>query len=219
MTLQSARRLAQTLKRNLTPIRFATKPKDLTIKPPRMIRGADRISMGDGIFIGPHSEIRAIKEGGPQRRRPGEPEWTESFDPKISIGHRVWATRGVHIAAYREIVIESDVLIAANVFISDALHGYVTANTPYMYQPRGRIRPVRIEYGCWIGQNVVVMPGVTIGRLSIIGANSVVTRNIPARCIAVGAPARVIKRWDDREGRWLPSGDDAAAELADRRSA
>jgi acetyltransferase-like isoleucine patch superfamily enzyme len=66
-----------------------------------------------------------------------------------------------------------------------------------------RIAPIVIKRGCWIGQNVVVMPGVTIGELSIIGANSVVTRDVPARSIAVGSPATVIKTWDATGRRWV----------------
>jgi len=48
----------------------------------------------------------------------------------------------------------------------------------------------------------VILPGVTIGEYSIIGANSVVTKSIPPRSIAVGAPAKVIKQWDDKSDRW-----------------
>jgi lipopolysaccharide O-acetyltransferase len=66
-----------------------------------------------------------------------------------------------------------------------------------------RISPVLIKQGCWIGQNVVILPGVTIGELAIIGANSVVTTSVPDRCIAVGVPAKVIKEWNkDIEG-WI----------------
>lgn len=66
-----------------------------------------------------------------------------------------------------------------------------------------RIAPIKIGRGCWIGQNVVVMPGVTIGEMSIIGANSVVTSNIPERSIAMGTPARVMKRWDEQKKDWV----------------
>ena len=102
-----------------------------------------------------------------------------------------------------DITIEDDVMFASNINISDGLHGYETAEEPYKFQPMGHIAPVTIKRGCWIGQNVVVMPGVTIGELSIIGANSVVTRSIPARSIAVGAPTKVIKQWDEGTQRWV----------------
>jgi acetyltransferase-like isoleucine patch superfamily enzyme len=94
-------------------------------------------------------------------------------------------------------------MFASNVHITDGLHGYENANEPYKYQKLFRIAPIRIKRGCWIGQNVVILPGVTIGELTIIGANSVVTKNIPDRCIAVGAPAKVIKTWDENTQRWV----------------
>ena len=131
---------------------------------------------------------------------PGE---KQSFDPIIRIGNRFWATEGLHIASYCDITIGDDVMVAGNVFISDGTHGYEDATIPYMYQPRTRIHPIRIKSGCWIGQNVVVMPGVSIGENVVIGANSVVTRDIPDRCIAVGSPARVIRTWDDEARCWI----------------
>ena len=63
-------------------------------------------------------------------------------------------------------------------------------------QGLARIEPVRVDDGAWLGQGVVVLPGVTIGARSVIGANSVVTSDIPERCIAVGAPAKVIRTLD-----------------------
>ena len=63
-------------------------------------------------------------------------------------------------------VIEDDVMFAANVIVMDALHGFENASVPYKYQPMWRAAPVRIGKGCWIAQNVVVMPGVSIGELS-----------------------------------------------------
>ena len=83
------------------------------------------------------------------------------------------------------------------------MHGFETANEPYKYQKMWKIAPVLVKRGCWIGQNVVIMPGVTVGELSIIGANSVVTKSIPARCIAIGAPARVVKTWDEPTQAWI----------------
>ena len=66
-----------------------------------------------------------------------------------------------------------------------------------------KIAPICIKRGCWIGQNTVISSGVTIGELSIIGANTVVNRDISARSIAVGSPAKVIKQWNEKEQRWV----------------
>jgi len=66
-----------------------------------------------------------------------------------------------------------------------------------------RIGPIVIKRGSWIGQNVIVSPGVTVGEMSIIGANSVVTHDVPDFSIAVGTPARVVKTWDATQNQWL----------------
>jgi acetyltransferase-like isoleucine patch superfamily enzyme len=88
------------------------------------------------------------------------------------------------------------VLIASNVTILDNFHGYENPDELYKYQPLSRIAPVLIKRGCWIGNNVVILSGVTIGEMTIVGANNVMTKSIPDRCIAVGAPARISKKWD-----------------------
>ena len=124
------------------------------------------------------------------------------FDPVIKIGNRVTATGGLQIAAQREVIIEDDVMLASNVYINDAMHGYSNANVPYKYQKLWRIESVIIGAGSWVGQNVVILPGVTIGKLSVIGANSVVTKSIPAQCIAVGSPAKIVKKWNDQTNAW-----------------
>lgn len=65
------------------------------------------------------------------------------------------------------------------------------------------INEVVIEDGVWLGQRVCVLPGTHIGKNSIIGANSVVTHDIPAYTIAVGSPARIIKKWDYVNKKWV----------------
>jgi acetyltransferase-like isoleucine patch superfamily enzyme len=136
-------------------------------------------------------------------QHPEKKEINQRFEPKITIGNRVTSTANLQIAAMEEIVIEDDVLFASNINITDGLHGYENANEPYKYQRMFRIAPIRVKRGCWIGQNVVILPGVTIGEFAIIGANSVVTESIPDRCIAVGTPAEVIKKWDETTQRWV----------------
>ena len=64
------------------------------------------------------------------------------------------------------------------------------------WRPRNR---VKICDGAWLGGGVIVLPGVTIGRNSVIGAGSVVTRDVPDNCVAVGNPCRVIKTVDNGE--------------------
>ncbi len=56
----------------------------------------------------------------------------------------------------------------------------------------------------WIGEHVSVLPGVTVGDGAILNAHAVVTKDVPAGTIVAGVPARVIKRWSEEDGRWLP---------------
>jgi len=184
--------------------RFATTPRNLTIRLPRTICLPDRIFIGDDVWLGPGSLLV------PVAFFPGPPLWPDNkpltyeqrFEPKIVIGNRVTATAGLTLGAHESIIIEDDVMFAANVNVTDGFHGFENVDEPYKYQPISRVAPIVIKQGCWIGQNAVILPGVTIGELSIIGANSVVTKDIPARCIAVGAPARVIRKWDEATCKW-----------------
>jgi len=183
--------------------RFANNPENLKIELPRRIYDARLIHIGNNVSIGPGALLV------PQRIYPSHvmshPEMehdVQIFKPKIVIGNRVTSTGSLTIAAMQEVTIEDDVMIASNVLIADGMHGFENANEPYKYQKMWKISPIVIKRGCWIGQNVVIMPGVTVGELSIIGANSVVTKSVPDRCIAIGAPARITKTWDETSRRW-----------------
>ncbi len=183
---------------------FGNSPKNLNIALPRTISNPEHIFIGDDVWLGPGSFLTAHKEypRGIFKRDEYQDE-RQLFNPRIDIGDRVSATGSLMIAAFESIVIENDVMFATNTYISDGAHGYRNPKIPFKYQPIINIKPVRIEKGCWIGQNVVILPGVTIGEYSIIGANSVVTKSIPARSIAAGVPANIIKRWDDNYQDWI----------------
>lgn len=184
--------------------KFGNTPKNIKICSPRRIINPEYMFLGDNIQLGPGSLLIAITHYPPiSWKHPEKHQVSQKFSPKIVIGNRVTSTAVLQVAAMSEITIEDDVMFASNINITDGLHGYENANEPYKYQKISRIAPIRIKRGCWIGQNVVIMPGVTIGELSIIGANSVVTKSIPDRSIAVGAPAKIIKKWDDESKKWV----------------
>lgn len=105
-----------------------------------------------------------------------------------------------HIYATNEIVIEENVLTANFVYISDTNHEYSDINLPILKQPI-RNSKVRIGEGSWLGEHVSVC-GASIGKHCIIGANSVVTKDIPDYCVAVGTPAKIIKRYCFDENKW-----------------
>jgi acetyltransferase-like isoleucine patch superfamily enzyme len=144
------------------------------------------IEIGENVHIGEDSVISALKDYHTF-------EGIQKFNSYISIGNGVQATSRLQIYSASEIVIEDNVLFASNVFICDASHGLSLTNIPFSNQPLERIKPIRIGKGSWIGQNVVIMPGVIIGEFSIIGANSVVTKSIPNNFIAYGNPAKPIR--------------------------
>ena len=99
-------------------------------------------------------------------------------------------------------MIENDALIAQGVMITDLNHGInPESKINYECQPYS-IKDVRIGDGTWIGQNAIILPGVSIGKKCVIGAGSVVTKSIPSYCIAVGNPAKVIKKYSFEKSKW-----------------
>jgi len=100
------------------------------------------------------------------------------------------------------VLIEEYVLLARNVHIADHAHAFENIDVPIMEQGINRIAPVTIGRETWLGQNVVVLPGVTIGKHCVIGANSVVNSSIPDYCVAVGAPARVVRQYNRETDKW-----------------
>ena len=106
-----------------------------------------------------------------------------------------------HIAAVREVIFGEYVLTANNVYISDNLHGYEDVSRPVMHQSVRFKGAVSIGDGTWIGENACII-GAKIGKNCVIGANSVVTHNVPDFSVVVGSPGRVIRQFDSLSGQW-----------------
>ncbi|MFE4714641.1 DapH/DapD/GlmU-related protein [Paenibacillus sp. NPDC056722] len=127
---------------------------------------------------------------------------------KLILGENCKLGDNVHIVASEKVVIGDNCLMASKIFISDTSHGdYSKAeldsgpDTPPDERPL-YTKPVSIGNNVWIGENVCILLGVTIGNGCIIGANSVVNKDIPSNCIVAGSPARVIKKWDASLNVW-----------------
>lgn len=120
----------------------------------------------------------------------------------LSIGDGCAFGYNNHITAVRRVVIGNNVLTANNVYISDNLHGYEDITVPVMHQPIKFKREVSIGDGSWIGENVCVI-GAHIGKNCVIGANAVVSSDIPDYSVAVGIPAKVIKQFDQGTQQWI----------------
>jgi len=141
------------------------------------------ISIGSGVLIGKDVALSAGMV-------PGQQCLTK---PVVTIGDRCLIGRGSGIVGHLSIVIGNDVWTGHHVYITDQNHDYRDVTRPISQQSQPE-RAVSIGDGSWIGHGSIVLPGATIGRHVVIGANSVVTSSIPDRSVAVGSPARVIKR-------------------------
>jgi len=162
---------------------FASFGKKSVIGHPVRLHGAERIAVGSGVFIGSGSWLQVVNGAEPGK------------DPIITIGDRVLMSGACVVSAASSITIDDGALFARNVYVAD--HGHAYEGTESIHaQGIDSVAAIHIGAGSWLGQNVVVLPGTTIGAGAIVGANSVVRGNIPARSIAVGAPARVVRSID-----------------------
>lgn len=108
---------------------------------------------------------------------------------RITIGRNVIINAGFTAMAFGSVTIEDDVVIAPNVQI-------LTNNHDPYERSILTCRPVRIQKGAWIGAGSSILPGVSVGRYAIVGAASVVTKDVPDYAIVVGNPAHVVKMLD-----------------------
>lgn len=112
------------------------------------------------------------------------------------------------VTAKNLVQIGKNVITGPNVFIADYNHEYrnidiaIKSQGSNYKQKSNEINKVIIKEDCWIGTNVVIVGNVTIGRHCVIGANSVVNSNIPDYCVAVGNPAKVVKKYNFDKGEW-----------------
>ena len=155
---------------------------------PLNLRNARHIHIGSQVIIQKHSWLLTLPLLGKKT-------------PKLVIGDGTVIGYFNHITCVNYVEIGRKVLIADRVHISDNGHAFVDPSIPIMDQPVVSKGPVYIGEGTWIGENVSVL-SCRIGRNCVIGANAVVTHDIPDFCVAVGIPARIIKRFDVKSGTW-----------------
>ena len=106
-----------------------------------------------------------------------------------------------HFFAVNNILLDQDVLTGNNVLITDSSHEYKNIEIPIREQQILSTSSVTIGRGTWIGENVSIICA-SVGRNCVIGANSVVTRDIPDYCVVVGNPGRIIKKFNLTESKW-----------------
>jgi len=152
------------------------------------------MSFGELIRIGSRSRIQAVRvyRGC-------------SYAPTIRVGSRTSFENDCHVAAAGSVEIGNDVLVAGGVFISDHVHEHQDIGLPVVEQPL-RVGSVIIGDGSHIGEHAAVFGSLTVGEHAVIGANAVVTSDVPAFTVVAGAPARVISRFSPDAGRWVRVG-------------
>lgn len=162
------------------------------IRLPLDIRNRKNIDLGENLTTGVGCRLEAY---------PVENKVVLKFGKNVQINDYV------HVSAMKNITIGNNVLMASKIFISDLNHGsysgeeHDSPDTP----PNERklyAKPVIIEDNVWLGEFVSVLSGVTIGKGTIVGANSVVSKSLPPYVIAVGTPAKPVKKYNFETKCW-----------------
>lgn len=159
---------------------FASFGKRSVLQPPVRLKGEHRIAVGDDVFVGAGSWLQTLSD--------------DDEGVALRIGDGTSIVGGCVLSATRSLTLGKKVLLARNVYIADHSHAFDDVTRAVLDQGIDRVAPVEIGDGAWLGENVVVGPGVHIGRGAVIGANAVVLEDVPAHGVAVGAPARVVRR-------------------------
>lgn len=159
------------------------------IKRPFKVWNKNSIEIGDDVFVAENAFFSISK--------------SSDKNPLLKIGNGVCIGSNFLAACIDEIIIEDNVLVSDRVFVSDHIHDYHDINKPVITQPLLMRGQVKIKSGSFIGINVVIMPGVTIGLNSVVGASSVVTKDVPDYCVVTGNPAKIIKQFDFNKKEWV----------------
>lgn len=163
------------------------------IRFPIDIRGKKYIKVSKGFTTGVGCRIEA---------------YPENDQTTLFFGKNFQMNDYVHITAMEKVQIGDNVLFASKIYVSDCSHGSYSGDqhdsSPESIPHDRKLfsKPVVIEDNVWLGEFVSVLPGVTIGKGTIVGANSVVSKSLPSNVIAVGTPAKPIKRYNFETQRW-----------------
>jgi acetyltransferase-like isoleucine patch superfamily enzyme len=179
--------------------RFSHFGQNSLIKPFLNSSNEKYISVGDYADIGMFSRITVSTEFGGHR-------CMSKNKIRLSIGDNVDIGNNTFISANNDVSIGNHVIMSTYVFITDHDHGIKDVNNDLHHQKLTNNGYVHIEDNVFLGTKCSILKNVTIGTHSSIGANSVVTHDIPAYSIAVGNPAKVISHYDFKTKKWTSSG-------------
>lgn len=147
----------------------------------------DGTSFGDGVYLTAWDTYHCIQ---------GNKDFEQHFTPCLTIGKNCHFGAHNHITCINNVTIGDNLLTGKWITITDNSHGTTDESmlhTDPIKRPLYSKGPVVIGHNVWIGDKATILPGVAIGDGAVIAANAVVTRDVPAFCIAVGNPIRIIK--------------------------
>lgn len=121
----------------------------------------------------------------------------------IQIGEGCFIGYDFCALAGESISIGDNVTIASKVCIVSENHSFDPLSKISYGEQALTVAPVRINDGCWIGEGAVILPGVTVGEKTVVGAGAVVTADVPPYCVVAGNPAKLIKKYDFTRKRWI----------------
>tara|TARA_B110000037_G_C16997347_1_gene455635 strand:+ start:24 stop:602 length:579 start_codon:yes stop_codon:yes gene_type:complete len=151
---------------------------------PIYLKRLNRIFIGKRVRILPHSRIEVTSKMA-----------SITFEDNISVG------QNFHITAGGNLLIKKNTLITENVMITDIDHNYQDIDIPILDQEY-IIRKTEIGENCYIGFGVVIQAGTILGKQCVVGANSVVRGSFPDYSVIVGAPGRIVKRYNLKSNKW-----------------
>jgi abequosyltransferase len=156
---------------------------------------SNRIQIGDAVYIAPGTWLNVPEPG---------------RGPVIILGNGCRIGRRCMISAKNRVCLEEDILLGPSVLITDHSHQFSNLDLPIHAQGLTAGGTVRVERNCWLGHGAAIVctsGDVVLGRNSIVGANSVVTRSIPPFSVVAGNPAKIVKRYDPELGKWVKERD------------
>lgn len=163
--------------------------KSVVYRPMRLVNPKS-ISLGDHVRIYKGSRIEGIKSWG-----------NIKYSPRIEIGNNTSIEQFLHLICANKVIIGENVVISANVMIMDNNHSYQKININVMKQPLEVSETIIGDFS-FIGMGSKIMPGAKIGKNCIVGSNSIVVGEIPDYSVVVGAPSKIIKRYNFDSSSW-----------------
>ena len=164
------------------------------IKNPLMLKYVNHVSIGRRVFVRDHVRIECVKQKGEQH-----------FSPHLVLEDDVSMEQRCHVTVAGTLVIGKNSVIAADVMITDIDHEYGNISIPIMRQPL-TVKKTAIGKNCFIGMGAKIQAGTILGDHCIVGSNAVVRGVFPDRCVIVGVPAKIVKRFDQGSGEWKKAG-------------